>query len=70
MQYKATVLRKQQDRFLIENIEIGEPRRNELLVRIEAVGICRTDTVICIWCFGKPFFFRYSGTKVQELSSK
>ncbi|MFT3864310.1 MAG: NAD(P)-dependent alcohol dehydrogenase [Solirubrobacterales bacterium] len=34
---------------------IGEPREDELLVRIEAVGICHTDVSVAEGKFGTPF---------------
>jgi aryl-alcohol dehydrogenase len=43
MQIKAAVTFKQSDEFRMEQLELSEPRDDEVLVRIEAVGICHTD---------------------------
>lgn len=51
----AAILREPNGRFEIENAEIEPPRANELLVRIEAVGICHTDMVFASGALGSPF---------------
>jgi aryl-alcohol dehydrogenase len=43
MEIKAAVTFKQSDEFRMEQLELSEPRDDEVLVRIEAVGICHTD---------------------------
>jgi aryl-alcohol dehydrogenase len=43
MEIKAAVTFKQSDEFKMEQLELSEPRDDEVLVRIEAVGICHTD---------------------------
>ena len=43
MEIKAAVTFKQSDEFRMEQLELSEPREDEVLVRIEAVGICHTD---------------------------
>lgn len=55
MRSTAAVLREPGGRFLIEEIDISEPRTGELLVRIEAVGICHTDAVFASGALGSPF---------------
>lgn len=43
MQIKAAVLEAYDTPFVIEDIEIDEPRAGEVLVRIVASGVCHTD---------------------------
>lgn len=41
--------------FELERVHLGEPREDELLVRIEAAGICHTDLAVAAGHFGTPF---------------
>ncbi|MFD2612308.1 NAD(P)-dependent alcohol dehydrogenase [Paenibacillus gansuensis] len=43
MQIKAAVAREKGQKLSLENLQIDEPRENEVLVRIVAAGICHTD---------------------------
>ena len=43
MKTKAAVVYERSGRFTIDQIEIGEPKDDEVLVRIVATGICHTD---------------------------
>jgi S-(hydroxymethyl)glutathione dehydrogenase/alcohol dehydrogenase len=43
MKIMAAVLRETNGALSVEEIEIGEPRRGEVLVRIAASGLCHTD---------------------------
>lgn len=45
MQIKAAVARYPHGDFTMETLELDEPREDEILVRIEAVGLCHTDIV-------------------------
>src|SRR5215469_8106370 len=45
MQIKAAVARAPGADFVIENVELDEPRADEIRVRISAVGVCHTDIV-------------------------
>lgn len=45
MKIKAAVVREKSGPFLIEEIELDDPRENEVLVRIVASGLCHTDLV-------------------------
>jgi aryl-alcohol dehydrogenase len=45
MKIKAAVVREKSGPFLIEEMDIDNPRENEILVRIGAVGLCHTDLV-------------------------
>jgi aryl-alcohol dehydrogenase len=55
MKAKAAILREPGTTFTIEDIDIGAPHAGELLVRIEAVGICHTDLVFASGALGTPF---------------
>jgi len=43
METKAAVVHERSGKFLIERLELGEPRDDEVIVRIAAAGICHTD---------------------------
>ena len=45
MKVTAAVARSAEDDFSIEELELDEPRSDEVLVRVEAVGLCHTDLV-------------------------
>lgn len=55
MKAKAAILRKPGAVFELGEIEIAPPRAGELLVRVEAVGICHTDLVFASGALGTPF---------------
>lgn len=46
MKIRAAVIHKPGDRFSFENINIDEPRGDEVLVRIAACSICHTDELV------------------------
>jgi aryl-alcohol dehydrogenase len=45
MKIKAAVVREKSGPFLIEDMDLDNPRENEVLVRIVGVGLCHTDLV-------------------------
>ncbi len=45
MKIKAAVVREKGGRFNIEDIELDEPREDEVIVRIAGTGICHTDLI-------------------------
>jgi aryl-alcohol dehydrogenase len=45
MKIKAAVVRKESGPFEIEEVELDDPRENEVLVRIAGCGVCHTDLV-------------------------
>lgn len=45
MKIKAAVVREKSGSFNIEEIELDEPRSDEVIVRIVGVGICHTDLI-------------------------
>ena len=65
-QIKAAVVRKKGGPFNIETLTLEAPRRDEVLVRVVATGLCHTDLV----ARDKATTCRIqscSGTKAQEL---
>ena len=45
MKIKAAVVREKAGPFLIEEIDLDEPRAHEVLVRVVGCGLCHTDLV-------------------------
>ncbi|SDJ86373.1 NAD(P)-dependent alcohol dehydrogenase [Sediminibacillus albus] len=45
MKVKAAVIHDKGEEFQIEEVELGEPNDNEVLVKIVAAGVCHTDAV-------------------------
>ncbi len=43
MKIKAAVVRQKSGPFLIEDVDLDEPREDEVLVRIAGTGLCHTD---------------------------
>lgn len=43
MKIKAAVVHKQNGPFQFEEVDLAEPSQNEILVKVEACGICHTD---------------------------
>jgi aryl-alcohol dehydrogenase len=43
MKIQAAVIYTKSDRFRLEELELSDPRENEVLVRIVGVGVCHTD---------------------------
>jgi aryl-alcohol dehydrogenase len=54
MRIKAAVVREKSGPFQIENVEIGELRDDEVLVRIHGTGVCHTDIVVRDQFFPTP----------------
>lgn len=46
MQITAAVVNKQSEPFAIEQLELDEPRADEVLVRIVGAGVCHTDLIV------------------------
>ena len=43
MKMKAAVVRQATDPYKFEEVELAEPKNDEVLVRITASGLCHTD---------------------------
>ncbi|MGY2872898.1 aryl-alcohol dehydrogenase [Marmoricola sp. URHA0025 HA25] len=53
--------------FVIEELDLDEPRPDELLVRVEAVGLCHTDLALrAMWPEGVPIVLGHEGAGVVE----
>src|SRR3954451_5723362 len=53
--------------FVIEELDLDEPRPDELVVRIEAVGLCHTDLALrAMWHEGVPIVLGHEGAGVVE----
>jgi aryl-alcohol dehydrogenase len=68
MKIKAAVVREKGGPFLIEEIELDEPRPNEVLVRIVSSGLCHTDLVARMQYLPIPLpgVFGHEGAGVVE----
>jgi aryl-alcohol dehydrogenase len=68
MKIKADVVRKTGGPFHVEDLQLGEPRRDEVLVRIAGVGVCHTDIVCRDQYFPVPLpcVFGHEGSGVVE----
>ena len=69
MQATAAVLREPTGAFKIEQIEVGEPRADEVLVRMVATGVCHTDLLsreLPPELFVAPIVFGHEGAGVVE----
>ena len=65
MEAKAAVIYEQGGSFVIEDIELDDPREDEVLVRIEASGVCHTDS-IAQGLVDLPAVFGHEGVGVVE----
>src|SRR3954471_3634344 len=53
--------------FVIEELDLDGPRPDELVVRIEAVGLCHTDLALrAMWPDGIPIVLGHEGAGVVE----
>ncbi len=72
MQITAAVMREQGGNFTLEDIELQEPRDNEVLVRMVATGVCHTDTLPRDQVVPAPFpaVYGHEGAGVVEKVGK
>ncbi|MDI9613057.1 MAG: NAD(P)-dependent alcohol dehydrogenase [Acidobacteriota bacterium] len=68
MKIKAAVVREKGGPFLLEEIELDEPRADEILVRIVSSGLCHTDLVARMQYLPIPLpgVFGHEGAGVVE----
>lgn len=68
MKIKAAVVREKSAPFNIEEIELDEPREDEVLVRVVGCGVCHTDLVCRDQYFPVPLpaVFGHEGSGVVE----
>lgn len=69
---QAAVLRRRGAPLKIESLEMEGPREDEVLVRLAASGICRTDIEFCDHWYdnGAPVVLGHEGAGVVELVGK
>ena len=65
---KAAVVRGKGEPFVIEDVRIGPPRADEVLVRVLAVGICHTDAIVRdqYYPFPLPGVLGHEGSGIVE----
>lgn len=65
---KAAVVRGKGAPFLIEDVKVGPPTADEVLVRVVAVGICHTDAIVRdqYYPFPLPGVLGHEGSGVVE----
>jgi aryl-alcohol dehydrogenase len=65
---RAAVVRETGGKFLIETVQLDDPRDNEVLVRIVGVGMCHTDLVVRDQYFPTPLpaILGHEGSGVVE----
>ncbi|SCW84918.1 aryl-alcohol dehydrogenase [Sphingobium faniae] len=68
MKIRAAVTRQPGAEFAIEEVSLDDPRDDEILVRIEAVGICHTDLIFreTVGQFGRPAVLGHEGAGIVE----
>lgn len=68
MQIKAAVAREIHGSFTVENVELAEPKADEVLVRLVATGICHTDLSVVdqLMPLPLPFVLGHEGAGVIE----
>lgn len=65
---RAAVIREKSGPFCVEDVEVGEPRPDEVLVRTVASGICHTDLIVRDQVLppGPPVILGHEGAGVVE----
>lgn len=66
MRIRAAVSRAEGAPFVIEDVELRDPRADEILVRLVATGICHTDLAIKDRAGGAPVVLGHEGAGVVE----
>ncbi len=68
MKIKAAVMREKGGRFSMEDVELDEPRDDEVLIRMVGAGICHTDTLPRDQVVPAPFpaVYGHEGSGVVE----
>jgi aryl-alcohol dehydrogenase len=53
--------------FVLQEVEVGELRPDEVLVKVAASGICHTDLICRDQWYPVPFPWRYAGSPDRQL---
>jgi len=74
MKIKAAVAYAGETGFRYEDVELEDPRPNEILVEIEGVGLCHTDLVVrsgeASFPFPFPAVFGHEGSGIVQAVGK
>ena len=52
--YKAAIFKEQNQPLTIEDVELKEPTEGEILIKVLACGVCRSDTHVQDGAMGSP----------------
>ena len=66
MKTLAAVLYEQGGKFVIEEVDLADPRENEVLVKVVAVGVCHTDEGGRQWMIEPPVVLGHEGSGIIE----
>ncbi|WP_027187730.1 NAD(P)-dependent alcohol dehydrogenase [Desulfovibrio cuneatus] len=66
MKMLAAVLYEQGGQFVFEEVDLAEPKENEVLVKVVAVGVCHTDEGGRQWMIEPPVVLGHEGSGIVE----
>ncbi|MEE9910083.1 MAG: NAD(P)-dependent alcohol dehydrogenase [Deltaproteobacteria bacterium] len=66
MKIKAAVIREKGKPFVLEELELDDPRPDEILVRVVATGICHTDVTLRNHPLALPIVLGHEGSGIVE----
>ncbi|HLZ20007.1 MAG TPA: alcohol dehydrogenase catalytic domain-containing protein, partial [Smithellaceae bacterium] len=66
MKITAAVVREKGGPFIIEDVELDDPRPDEILVRMVATGICHTDVTLRNNPLTLPIVLGHEGAGIVE----
>ena len=52
--YKAAIFKKANDPISIEDVELKEPTKGEILIKVLACGVCHSDAMVQTGEMGNP----------------
>lgn len=70
MKIKAAVIREKAKPFILEELDLDEPRPDEILVRMVATGICHTDVTIRDNPLVLPIVLGHEGAGIVEKAGR
>ncbi len=66
MKALAAVLYEQGGKFVFEEVDLADPKENEVLVKVMAVGVCHTDEGGRQWMIEPPVVLGHEGSGIVE----
>lgn len=66
MKILAAVVYEQGGKFVFEEVDLADPKENEVLVKIVAVGVCHTDEGGRQWMIKPPVVLGHEGSGIVE----